>query len=341
MAWRIAVVGLGNMGRNHARVLADLEGADLVAVCDPASSAERFARRRLRAPYYENLGQMLLQQSPDAAIVAVPTSEHHSVARTLLEGGVHLLVEKPLAAKSGQAADLLAMAEQRGLHLAVGHVERCNPAVVELRRRLVAGELGRVFQIASRRRTPFPARVMDCGVAIDLATHDIDLMRHLLGDEPVQVSARTVRRFHPTHEDSLIALLTFRGGTVGVLEADWVTPRKIRMLEVTGDRGMFVVEHLSQELSFYQNGARAQGWTSLDNLVGVVEGDMTRFAVGRTEPLAVELASFLDLLAGRTTVLASGSDGLAAVRIAEEMLRAAASDGSLGTSPEAATDHLR
>lgn len=323
MGMRIAVAGLGVMGRHHARVLGELDEVTLVGVADPSATAEAFAARRIKAQFFRDVAEMLDRTKPDALVVAVPTQIHHSVASFAIESGIHVLVEKPIAYTSQEGADLVAHARKAGTVLAVGHIERFNPAVTALAERLARGDLGRVYQVTTRRHTPFPSRIMDCGVTVDLATHDIDLMRFLLGTEPEAIYARTTRRIHSTHEDFLVSLLTFPDNVVGLLEADWLTPQKIRSLTVTGERGMFVVEHLSQELSFYQNNARAEGWKDLDTLVGVVEGNMTRFAIPRQEPLLLEMKAFISAVAGGSSALASAEDGLAALRIAESMLRSA------------------
>ena len=137
--------------------------------------------------------------------------------------------------------------------LTVGHIERFNPAVVELQARLRAGELGRVFQVHARRVGPFPERVRDVGVVLDLAPHDIDVMRFLLDSEVARVQAETEQRINTEHEDMLAGVLRFANGVVGVLDINWLTPTKIRELSVLGERGMFVVDYLARELTFYEN----------------------------------------------------------------------------------------
>src|SRR6185295_12500511 len=201
--------------------------------------------------------------------------------------GVALLVEKPLAATLDEGKRLRDLAAEAGVALTVGHIERFNPAVIELKRRLSAGELGRVFQVHARRVGPFPERVRDVGVVLDLAPHDIDVMRFLLGSEVTRVQAETEQRINTDHEDMLAGVLRFANGVVGVLDVNWLTPTKIRELSVLGERGMFVVDYLARELTFYEN-AHLSGqpvdWAAR-HLKGVSEGPVRRLHVEKREPL--------------------------------------------------------
>jgi predicted dehydrogenase len=255
---------------------------------------------------------------PTAAIVAVPTQEHFATARALLERGVHVLVEKPIAATEEEGIAMTTLARDRGVVLAVGHVERFNPAVVALKAHLARGALGRVFQIRATRVGPFPARIRDVGVAVDLATHDIDVMRWMLGAEIVRVYAEAKREVHTSNDDLVSALLRFDDDTVGTLEVNWLTPTKCRELTVTGERGMFRVDYLTQDLSFFENAAAPipSSWPAMSVLRGVSEGTMTRYMVPKKEPLRAELEAFVAAVGGDRSGVVSGEDGVRALRIA-------------------------
>jgi UDP-N-acetylglucosamine 3-dehydrogenase len=231
---RVALVGLGAMGRNHLRLLSELDEAVLVAVCDQDADAVAAAKRTHGVAGYRSYVEMMDREQLDAVVVAVPTRFHLEVGLAALERGLHILVEKPIAATLGDGQALVDAAARAGRLLAVGHVERFNPAVRELQRRIAAGELGRVFQVHARRQGPFPARIRDVGVVIDLATHDLDVMCHLVGSDISRVYAETEQRIHTEHEDMLNALLKFESGAVGVLQVNWLTPAKIRELSVLG-----------------------------------------------------------------------------------------------------------
>jgi UDP-N-acetylglucosamine 3-dehydrogenase len=310
---RCAVIGAGQMGRFHARVVNELEDTELVAIVDPDDAALRVAELN-RARWFRSLGD-LAGEALDFAVVTVPTADHASVALPLIEAGVPVLVEKPIAGTVDEARTLIDAAAEKDVPLAIGHVERFNPAVRELERRLVDRALGRVFQVHTRRLSPFPPRVGDTGVALDLATHDLDLMCRLAGT-PVRISAETDQKAHRTREDLLAALLRFDSGVLGLLEVNWLTPTKVRQLTVTGERGMFVVDYLNQHLTLYENAQASEAWQNLDLFDGVTEGNVTRFAIDREEPLRAQLQSFIRAVRGEAPVVVTGEQGLEVLTLA-------------------------
>ncbi len=310
----IALVGAGQMGRLHARVVGECDATVLGAVVDPAPEAARLAWAG-RAEHHATVQALLAGPKPDAAIVAVPTARHAEAALPLLEAGIPVLVEKPIAATLEEGEALVAAAAASGVALAVGHVERFNPAVRALAEKLAVAELGRVFQLHTRRLSPFPARVGDSGVALDLATHDLDLMCEIAG-RPLRVSAELDRRAHSDHEDVLVATLRFESGAIGLLETNWLTPTKVRQLSVTGERGMLVVDYLEQHLTLYENAQERESWRTLDIFSGVTEGNVIRFAIPRVEPLRAQLEAFVAAVGGEAPVAVTGADGLRALRLA-------------------------
>jgi predicted dehydrogenase len=269
---------------------------------------------------------MLEREKPEAVSVAVPTHEHFPVVHELLEAGCHVLVEKPIAATLEEGQKLIETADRLGLVLAVGHIERFNPAVIELKRRLDAGDLGRVFQIHVRRIGPFPTRIQDVGVILDLTTHDLDIMRHLTGCEVKGLYAESSRELHDSCEDMVCGILRFEDGVIGLLEINWLTPTKIRELHVTGERGMFSLNYITQDLTFYENAeARGGDWEALHLLRGVTEGSVTRFAIKKQEPLRVELESFIARVQGKDVGIVDGHDAQEALRLAIAMAETASS----------------
>jgi len=228
-----------------------------------------------------------------------------------------VLVEKPMAPSEAEATAMVQAAHKAGVLLSVGYVERYNPAVVALRERLEQGAIGRVLQFHARRLSPPPARAGMTSVALDLATHDVDVMRYLAGSEVTRVYAETAQRFQVDNDDLLCATLRFESDATGLLEVNWITPTKVRQLYVTGDEGMFVVDYLLQDLMFFENPRMATEWGALQGVRGTGEGDMIRFALSRREPLVVEWESFLGALAGQHAPLVSGEDGVMALRIAQ------------------------
>ncbi len=323
---RIAVIGVGAMGRNHARVCSEIPEANLVAVVDEDLGLAETAGRLHGANAYSDHGNMLEVEKPEAVIVAVPTQAHYQVVTDLLKAGSNVLVEKPIAATIQEAQEIVDLAERKKRILMVGHIERYNPAITELKRRLDAGELGRLFQIHARRLGPFPARVRDVGVVVDLATHDLDIMRYLTGSEVVRVYAEANREIHTSNEDLFTGMARFSDGTLGLLEINWLTPTKIRELYVTGERGMFRADYLLQDLYFFANAdVNGERWSAMAMLRGVSEGEMTRFAIQKKEPLKAEVEAFVAAVQGDASQIVRGSDGMAALSLALSMIESAKS----------------
>jgi predicted dehydrogenase len=331
---RAAVIGAGAIGRHHARVYHELDGVELVAVADPDEGRRTAIAGRYHARGYADHIALLEREAPDVVSVAVPTASHHEVALAAIERGVHLLVEKPIAATVEQGREILDCARARGVTLTVGHVERYNPAVSELQRRLARGDLGQTFQIHARRLSPFPHYVRDVGVVIDLATHELDVMRFLMGRPIERVYAESGRNVHEHHEDTLSGMLRFADGMLGVLDINWITPTKIRELRLTGERGMFLVDYLNQDLTFFENGDVSSTWDTMALFRGIGEGNVIKIRVPKMEPLRAELQSFLDAVSSGTPPLVSGEDGLWALALAELLIASAAAGRPMQVAEE-------
>lgn len=313
---RVAVIGVGSMGKNHARVYSEMPEAELIAVSDNNLETAEKTGAHFGVRAYQDYRQMLEKEKPEAVTISVPTALHYDVGMAAMQAGAHVLIEKPISATLEEGRALIQAADQLGRHLMIGHIVRFNAAHQELKKRLDNGELGRVFQIFCRRAGPFPARIRDVGVIVDLAPHDIDIMRYLTGESPQRVYAEIEQRIHTDHEDLLFALLRFPGHVTGALEINWLTPTKVREVLVIGERGMFRVDDLTQDLYFYENSQATEGlWHGLQTIKGVSEGSMTRFAIQRREPLRVELESFVRAVKGDAPVAVTGQDGLEALRL--------------------------
>jgi len=314
---KAAVIGVGSMGRNHARVYNELESVELVAVSDRDQATLQKVARIYRVKGYTDYREMLDTERPDIVSVVVPTQYHHEVALAALASGSHILVEKPIASTLQEGWAIVEQARAANRHLMVGHIERFNPALVELKRQLGTGRLGRIFQIHSRRLGPFPPRMSDVGVVIDLATHDLDIMRYLTGSEVARLYAETEHNVQTLCDDLLAGLVKFQNGVLGVLDISWLTPTKIRELYVTGERGMFLANYLTQELCLYENGFfHGNGWDSPGFLWGVDEGCMIRHRIQKREPLRLELESFVQAVLDDRTPPVCGEDGLIALDLA-------------------------
>lgn len=317
---RVGLIGLGAMGRHHARLVRETPGLELVAVADPGG--DRFGVAG-GLPVLESVEQ-LVAVGLDVAVVAVPTSLHEDVAVPLAEAGVPTLIEKPIAGTVESAERVLAAFERAECIGAVGYVERCNPALVEMRRRMGEGELGEIYQIATSRQGPFPARISDVGVVKDLATHDIDLTSWLAGSPYASVSAQIAHISGRPHEDMVVASGRLANGIIVNHVINWLSPRKERQTVVTGERGAFVADTGSGDLTFYANGTVINEWEQLASFRGVSEGDMRRYAFTKREPLRMEHEHFRDaVLTGDTSSIVTLAEGLETLRVVEAVLRSA------------------
>lgn len=318
---RMGIVGLGMMGRHHARILAKLRGVDFVGAVDPNGDPEGVLRS---GELYSDVDQ-LLAMKVDAVVVAVPTVDHEPIALHLASNGINCLIEKPVAADVDTARRIVASFHDRGLIGAVGHVERFNPALQEMERRLREGQLGRVFSVATERVGPFPDRVRDIGVVKDLATHDIDLVRWLGHAEFDVVWGQTAHKMGRPNEDLVAAVGRLTNGIVVSMTVNWLTPTKRRLVTLLGERGALVADMISTDLTYFTNAEVATEWDAVAQLRGVSEGDVIRYALRKREPLLVELENFRDAVLGRPTAHIIGlEDGIEVIRVAETILASAA-----------------
>jgi UDP-N-acetylglucosamine 3-dehydrogenase len=316
---RAGVLGLGMMGHHHARVLRQLDGVELAGVADP--QGDRFGCAR-GVPCVDDL-DALLELGLDLCVVAVPTGDHEAAGVRLAKERVHTLIEKPLAENVAAARRLVRAFDQAGVVGCVGHIERYNPALRSLRARLRAGTLGRIFQVATRRQSPFPNRVRDIGVVKDLVTHDIDLSTWATGSPFVSISARTGRRTGRQHEDLVAVTGLLADGTVTNHLANWLTPMKERIITVTGERGCFVADALTANLTFCAHNAVAATWQPISPVCDMSEDDMTLYASPKFDPLWAQLAAFRDAVLHGEGDVVRMADGLATLEVAEACLTSA------------------
>ncbi|WP_127472829.1 Gfo/Idh/MocA family protein [Microbacterium sulfonylureivorans] len=318
-ALRAGLLGVGMMGRHHARVLRELDGVDLVAIADPAGDPHGVAGDLRILPDID----ALIAEGLDIAVVAVPTRFHEDAALKLAAAGVHTLVEKPIAdtVEAGQRmVDAFAAA---GLVGAVGHIERFNPALQELRRRIEAGELGGVYQVVTRRQGPFPSRIADVGVAKDLASHDVDLTAWVVQSVYERVFAQTAFKSGREHEDMITITGRTASGVIVNNIVNWLSPMKERVTVVTGEKGAFVADTSTGDLTFYANGTIPLEWESVSSFRGVSEGDVTRYAFAKREPLRVEHEAFRDAVLGEETDVVTMEQGLRTLAVVEASLESA------------------
>ncbi|TFV94950.1 Gfo/Idh/MocA family protein [Leifsonia flava] len=320
-ALRAGLLGVGVMGRHHARVLREVDGVELVAIADPGGDPHGVAGALEVLPDIESL----IAAGIDIAVVAVPTQFHEDAALQLAAAGVHTLVEKPIAHSVDAGNRMVAAFAERGLVGAVGHVERFNPALQELRSRLAAGDLGEVYQIVTRRQSAFPARIADVGVAKDLASHDIDLTSWVAQSTYASVYAQTTFKSGRNHEDMIAVTGRLANGVIVSHLVNWLSPMKERVTVVTGERGAYVADTSTGDLTFFANGTIPLEWESVSSFRGVSEGDVTRYSFAKREPLRVEHEAFRDAVLGRSNDIVTLEQGLRTLEVVEGALESARS----------------
>lgn len=313
---RAAMIGLGMMGRNHARVLGSLPGVDLVVLADANGDPHGCAQGRKLVDSID----AAIAEGIDYAVVAVPTAFHEEVGVKLAEAGVHALIEKPLAVDGVASERLMNAFGAANLVAGVGHIERYNASIQQARARIANGDLGKVIQIATRRLGPFPARIADVGVVKDLATHDIDLIQWVTGQAITSVSARAAFGSGREFEDLVAVTAELADGTVANLLVNWLSPMKERCTTITGEKGAFVADTLTADLTFHANGTVESVWSDIAQFRGVSEGDRIRYAFAKPEPLRVEHEMFRDAVLGKDADIVTLEQGARNVRVAEAII---------------------
>ena len=318
---RLGLAGLGSMGRNHLRVISNHAETTLAAVSDPDAAALAAAVSQTGAKGFADPLAMIEVADLDGVVLAAPTTAHLSLALAAIERGLAVMVEKPLAATVEDGLTIVNAARKRGVRVQVGHVERYNPAVMEMGRLLREGWLSTIYAITSRRAGPFPARIRDVGVTVDLGTHDVDMLCWIANERPVRVYAETAQRLHATHEDLTFGLMHFPSGTTGFLDVDWLTPAKRRSLVTVGEEGMFELDYLTQKLTFTRSNVdRPQ---MIRGYATTFTGDVGEIPIANIEPLRAELDEFVRVLRTGERPYVDAEDGLWAVAIANALLTAA------------------
>jgi UDP-N-acetylglucosamine 3-dehydrogenase len=310
---RVAVIGTGFWGKNQTRVLSQLACTELACVCDANEAAAKAIGTQFDVPYTGNVDELLSRKDVEAVTVCTPTTTHRQVATQALKAGKHVLVEKPMTNTASEARKLLSLAEQQGLRIMPGHIERFNPAVSHLKHLVDHGELGSVMLLLARRVGRWPERIGDVGVVRDSAIHDIDLARYIFKDDVNTVYARTGSMRH-TKEDYAEIMLQFKNGGTAFIDANWLTPRKTRTLIVTGSEATVELDYITQEIA-------------------VEDSEKTvKPNIDKKEPLTLELTHFAESILNDQPFAVNGLDGLRAVEICESVLQSGAAGRPLTLS---------
>lgn len=303
----VGVIGVGAMGQNHVRVYSKIKNVNLLAISDLMKGTLAEVSKEYHTVGYVDYGNVLEMPEIEAVSVCVPTTYHYEVVMSAIEQGKHVLVEKPIAFTLDEAKEMVDAAEDAGVKLATGHVERFNPAVLEAKRLIDKGVIGEVVSASAKRVGPFPPRIKDVGVTIDLAIHEVDIMFYLF-DSPVSgVYANMGSRLEKCEfEDHAELMMKFESGTVGVLETNWLTPYKKRQLEIIGVDGIISIDYIDQTVQVYGKNAK-------------------KVHVTHKEPLKEELNSFLSCIVNDEEPKITGEDGIHALKVVLAAMKSAKS----------------
>jgi len=318
------------MGGFHVRNYAQIDCAQLVAVAEPDEQARRKATAGTGAVEFSDWRELIEFGSDelDAISIACPSEYHAEVALEALAADLHVLVEKPIATTLPDALRMRGAAMEADRKLMVGHVERFNPAVAKLRELVADGRLGNVYRAHTTRVGPLPTRIQDTGVAIDLATHDLDVMQHVLDRQIGEIYADGGRFQHGSQEDLLTCMARFgpkeTGDTLGLLDVNWLTPEKKREIALIGENGLLRASYITQDVWFVESPSAPLHWDGLSMLRGDGEGAAVRFSLAKAEPLRAELEAFCRCVLDDTPEPVSAHDGVKALAAALAMRESAA-----------------
>jgi len=313
----VGVIGVGNMGKHHARVYSELKGCRLAGLSDIDEERGRNIARQHGCKYYKNFQDML--KDIDAVSIAVPTIYHKDIALACINAGKHVLIEKPIADTVENAKEIIEAARRNKVKIAVGHVERFNPGVQKLKAMMKKGELGTITTVLARRVGVFPPQIKDANVIIDLAVHDIDILNYLLGKTPTRIHAEAGKALISRREDYADILLKYDGINAFV-QVNWITPIKIRSLAITGTKGYAELNYVTQEFMLYKSKYERK-FETFEDVVRFAEPEIIKVRIKKSEPLMEELKDFISCIKSNKQPLVSGEDGLKALELALEIVK--------------------
>jgi len=314
MKLNVGVIGIGAMGKHHVRIYSELDSCKLVAISDIDENKSSTAEEQ-GCKFYKDYKDMLKEERLDAISICVPTKFHANVALDCIEHGVNVLVEKPIADNIEDGKRIIEAAKSKDLKLGVGHIERYNPAVKKLKEIIDKGKLGKIISIAARRVGLFPPRVRDVNILIDLTVHDIDVINYLLGKNPDSMYCNVGNALVAGREDYAELFLNY-DKTSAIIQTNWITPVKIRTLNVTGTKGYAELNYVTQSLVLYKTNYKRTFEDFGDFVVKFGKHSKVKVKVNKEEPLKLEILDFLDCVQSDKSPIAKGEEALNALRIA-------------------------
>ncbi|MCK5024397.1 MAG: Gfo/Idh/MocA family oxidoreductase [Thermoplasmata archaeon] len=312
---KIGIIGVGSMGKNHARVNSEM--GILAGIADSDEATARSLAERFGVKYFSDYRDMFA--SVDAITVATPTGTHFKIAMDAILAGKHVLVEKPICPSLEDSEKLVKAAEDAGIVLAVGQIERHNPVVKFARESIEQGRFGDIVSISARRVSTFPGRISDVGVLLDLGIHDIDVIRYLAQSPVKSVYALGGKRQNDKFEDHANILLEFESGIFGFVEVNWLTPMKVRKLSITCLENYVELDYIKQSADV--SSSQVSGTLDTNDLYRLpIEFDIRHVSLKKQEPLRNEHEDFIRAIETNTQPLISGRDGMETLRACKAAL---------------------
>jgi len=314
---KVGVIGIGAMGKNHARVYSEFEDVEFVGISDLNAEAGNALANKFNCGYFPDYPELL--KAVDAVSIAVPTSMHHKIGMDAIRSGVHVLMEKPLASTVEEGEELVRAAKDKGLTLAVGHIERHNPVVEQTKKLLDEGRFGNIITMASRRVSNFPARIRDVGGIMDLGVHDIDIARYLAGSEVKEIYAAGGASGKCDFEDHVTIVMKFENGTVGIVDTNWLTPMRVREMTLTCEKNLIRIDYMAQSIEISSSKLGELDDMNLYKLP--MEMETVSVGLRKEEPLKRQLKDFLLAIESGKDPLVTGEDGIMAIKLAQAALQ--------------------
>ena len=301
---KVAVIGTGNMGKNHIRIYSNIPTVNLIAIADIDENIGNKIAKKFQTKFYKDYKQLINDERPEVVSICVQTSFHYEIAKYCLSKGIHVLLEKPITTNVKEGKKLISLAKKNKLNLLVGNIERYNPAVIKVKDMINKGDLGRVTAITARRVGGFPPQIRDVNICVDLAIHDIDIINYLLDELPYEISVNKQRVHIRKRDDSVEFFLKYKHASA-YIQTNWITPVKIRKLNITGTEGYLEMDYVSQKIEFYKSNYskfKEESKDFSDFVLLFSQPDKIDIAVAKKEPLKEEISYFLNCIESKIRI---------------------------------------
>jgi len=318
----VAVIGVGNMGKNHARIYSEHPAVKLIAVCDANKTiCDEIANKYSCKAYYD-VDTLLQNEKLDGVSIAVNTTHHKEVVTKVAEKRINILLEKPVASNLNDAIEIKSIVKKNGVKCVVGHIERYNPSVRLALQMVIDGKLGKLFYINAIRQGLYNKGNSDVDVLTDLGIHDLEIINYLLSninDTVVDTKLEGSNFINKNNYDIVRVLLKTNKKTIVNLITDVLTPTKIRKLYIGGEKGQLILDYINQELIFNTNGDTKQDYSYNEILMGISQGEKIEIKIDKKEPLFLELDNFINCILEKEKPFVCIDDAVNAIELLERI----------------------